>query len=973
MWFGTNDGLNKYDGYTFTTYKNIPDDSTSLSNNKITSIVEDLDGNLWVGTYVGGVNRFDRDLKQFLRYEHYDSVPGSLSSNQVEDLLCDKEGRLWVGTNNGLDQLSSDLNTFLHYNISTGHLKSNIVRALAEDRKENIWVGTQNSLSKINFKTNRTSHYFPDKDNPNSLIWNQINTLYCSKIGDLWVGGRDDYLIKYNEKKNQFIRYRLTNSDGQFLWRSGEIKSIFEDRNGDLWIATRKNGLKKFNVKEDLFSQYLNNPLVSSSLSYNTLYSVYIDKSNLLWVGTFGTGLNKHSLNSKNIKLFRSDPFNTNSLSNSSLREIYEDDSGVLWIGSYSGLNSYNKETNKFTRHEGGSENIYSICPDNNDTNFLRIGTEGQGLLRFNKFTGLFELMESKRFNNISILSIKDDQKGNLWLGTDQGLLQFVVATQEFKLFSYFKLDNESISKGMVTFVYIDKSGVLWAGTEFGLNEFSFETTKFKMYLHNSNDPNSLSNNYIKSIFEDSNGALWIGTNGGGLNKLNSNTESFVQYDESEGLPSSVIYGILEDDMGDLWLSSKNGLTRFNPKTMAIKNFTVKDGLQSNEFNTNSFFKSKSGEMFFGGIEGLNSFYPNEIKILPYNPPVVITSFKKFDKEVNFEYDLSELKIIKLNSKEDFVSFEFSSLNYNNPEKNKYRYKLEGFDKKWVEAGPRRYASYTNLDGGNYTFKVKGTNSDGVWSTHEASIQLYVQAPFWKMVWFYLLIGLIVSTSIYIGFRIRLKQVKLEARKEYFKNQNEEKEYMIKEIHHRVKNNFQIVNSLLRFQSREIEDEEVLAMFEESQNRILSMAKLHEQLYNSKDLKRIDIKTHLVTLIEGLIHEYKVGIDITLDIQVENVDVGIKTLVPLGLMINELITNSLKYAFNNRKNGAIKVWIRHIDSEKYEMLIGDDGVGFNKEKKSNGLGSELVQIFTEQLDGTIEKMDVSGTQFRIEFENIDKT
>jgi len=972
MWFGTNDGLNKYDGYSFTIYRNDLDDKHSLSNNEITSIIEDEGGSLWIGTSGGGLNHFDRSSERFMVYKHTGSTINGLSSDYITSLYVDSADRLWVGTENGLDRLDASLKEFKHYDVESGHLISNSVLSIAGDGKETVWIGTYGGLSKINLKKGTVVHSITDEESMSGLDGPPINSRYYSKSGDLWVGCFDDYLTKYDEKLDSFIHYKFARPPEMNLsrWGWGDIKSICEDFEGNIWIASLWNGLGKFNVKDKTFSRYLHNPLISSSLSYNVLFSVYVDRSNLLWVGTFGTGLNTHSLNTKSFNLFRSEPYNVNSLSNSSLREIYEDDEGVLWIGSYGGLNSYDKNTKSFKKYKGGSENVYSIIPNSEDDNFLWIGTEGQGLYRFNKSTETFKLMDSEDYNRSLILSMVDDKKGSLWMAINDGLLQYEIAKKKYTKFDLFKEERQNDQ--FVTVVYIDRSGVLWLGSTFGLIKFSTKSYAFKRYVHNELNSSSISNNNVKSVYEDEFGYLWVGTNGGGLNRLDRESGEFVHYDKTDGLPNNVIYGILEDQENNLWLSSNYGLSKFNPKTLEVVNFTTEDGLQSNEFNTNSFFKSKSGEMFFGGIKGLSSFYPNQIKTLTYDPPVVITSFKKFDEKVRFDQGISRVERINLKYNEDFVSFEFAALDYTAAQKNKYAYKLDGFDKNWIDAGARRYASYTNLEGGEYTFKVKGTNSSGVWSASEASVILNVQSPFWKMPWFFVLVGLLVSTIVFGGFRIRLNRVKLEARKEYFKKQNDEKITMMKEIHHRVKNNLQIVNSLLRFQSYQVQDEKIVAMFEASQDRVLSMARLHEQLYQSEDLKHVDIKSHFTSLIEGLIHEYQVGIDISLDINVEPVDIGVKTLVPLGLLINELITNSLKHAFKGGEGGEILVHLRCLEGVKYELVIGDDGVGLIPNDKDKGLGTELIEIFTEQLEASIERLEQPGTVFKIIFEKIDK-
>jgi len=674
--------------------------------------------------------------------------------------------------------------------------------------------------------------------------------------------------------------------------------------------------------------------------------------------------------------LMQSEFNNPNSLNNSSIREIYLDEDSVLWIGGYGGLNKYDRKNNQFTNYIGNDPdveyvgNIYSITPDAEDKNILWLGNEGGGLYKFRKDTESFRLIHPQKYV-ADVFSIVDDKKGNLWLGTWYGLF-FFNKESETLIPGIPGMEQKELYKELVNYIYQDREGMLWMATNFGLHRYDRSSVTLKKFIHDPTKNNSISYNSIKSIYEDKNGNLWVGTNGGGINKMDRKNETFVSYTTKDGLPNNVVYGILEDDQGFLWLSTNKGISKFDPVNVTFKNYTTEDGLQSNEFNTNSFYSSSAGELFFGGINGLNFFFPVEIKAYDYIPPIVITSFKIFDESVPFENYVYGQKIINLSYKENFISFEFSALDFTSPEQNKYAYKLEGFDENWNYSGKRRYASYTNLEGGEYIFKVKGTNSDGIWNEVGIAVPIYVKPAYWKTIWFHALLGLGGLVSILIIFRVRLNQVKLETRKEYFRRQNEEKGAMLKEIHHRVKNNLQVVNSLLRFQSHEIKDEKVVAMFEEAQNRVISMALLHEKLYRSEDLKHIDIQEYFELLIKDLVKNYEIDKNINLDVKVEGVDIGIKTLVPLGLIINEIITNSLKYAFTERKKGEIKVHLRHLENLNYELIIGDDGVGISNGQITEGLGTELVQIFTEQLEGNIERLDVPGTQFRLVFKKIDE-
>jgi len=848
------------------------------------------------------------------------------------------------------------------------------VLAICEDKNGDIWVGTNKGLNKLNLETDQVVNYKFQPNNPDVLQNDYIRALFKDSSGDLWVGSYGGGLSKYDYENDTFIQYQLSKKVADFQLDLEFITSITEDDKGNLWFGTWGNGIKKLHKKTKEFTRYINNLDDPKSLSYNTVWSVYIDKSNLLWVGTFGAGLNKLVLEESKFNLYKRQVNNPNSISSNSVRGIYEDEKGILWVGGYSGLNKIDRENNSIKRYYGDDEigSVYSICPDEHDSDILWIGSEGSGLYKFNKKTKVFKSMLSEGLKVTHVFSIQDDKDGYLWLGAQSGFYSFNKVTEE-----YFQILRNYSAKVILAnrysvCVFIDSKGAIWVGTNGkGLIKYNKDKNSFKEYEHKTDNPNSISNNSIKSIFEDDNGVLWIGTNGGGLNKFIEKEEKFIHYTEKNGLSNNVVYGILEDEEQHLWLSTNKGVSKFDKKNISFKNFTADDGLQSNEFNTGSYFKSISGELFFGGVKGLNTFFPDRIKDNQFIPPIVITSFKKFDKEINYRNILSEKNIINLTHKDNYISFEFAALDYYAPEHNKYAYKLEGLDTDWIYSKTRRFANYTNLDGGDYVFKVKGANNDGLWNETGISIPIYIKPPFRKTIGFIILSGLSLMLIVYGVFKIRLNQVRLKTKNKYLKKQNEEKIALLKEVHHRMKNNLQMVNSLLKFQSREIEDKKIINMFKDAQNRVLSMSLLHEKMYNSKDLQHVNIEEHLTLLITDLVKSYALEKKINLNIQIENVDLEIQTLVPLGLIINEMITNSLKYAFKGRDKGTITVQLKQLDAKLQELIIGDDGEGYVPEKKYEGLGTKLIQIFVKQLNGTMTKLDQSGTFYKLVFEKID--
>ncbi len=777
LWFGTPDGLNKYDGYNFTIYKHEPLNSNSLSANFISSIYEDQFGTIWIGTEGGGLNKFDRLTEQFTNYKNDPDDSNSLSHNHVLSIYEDHRGKLWIGTNGGgLNQFNRDTGQFTHYiNDSTNphSLSDNAVTSIYEDHRGKLWIGTNGGgLNQLNQETGQFTHYINDPTNPHSLSDNAVTSIHEDHRGKLWIGTNGGGLNQLNQETGQFIHY-INDPANPHSLSHNTISSIYEDRTNTLWVGTGSwlgtsggGGLNQLNRETGQFTHYINDSINPNSLSDNTVLSIYEDKSGTIWIGTFSGAVNKIDRQKYKFATYTHIPGNLNSLSeNTVVMSIHEDSTGILWVGTISGgLNKIDRKNQQITHYKNNpddpntlsNDGVWSIYEDKSGT--LWIGTFGGGLNKFDRRTEKFTHYKNnpndpKSLSDDTVISIYEDKSGTLWLGTfGGGLNKF---DRQMGQFIHYKSDPDnpkSLSDNSIWSIYEDQNGTFWIGTHSGgLNKFDRETGQFKSYQYNFADPNSLSNNSVLSIYEDSSGTLWLGTFGGGLNKFNRQTEEFTHYSEEDGLANGVVYGILGDARGNLWLSTNKGISKFNPQTEIFKNYDVSDGLMSNEFAAEAYYKNKNGEMFFGNIKGFVAFYPDQVKDNPYIPPVYITAFKKFNEEAKLDKHISELKEIKLSHRDYVFSFEFAALNYTNPDKNQYAYKLEGFDKDWIDSGTRRYASYTNLDGGEYTFRVKASNNNGVWNEQGTSIKILISPPPWKTGWAYTLY-VMVSVSAVIGY-----------------------------------------------------------------------------------------------------------------------------------------------------------------------------------------------------------------------------
>lgn len=777
MWFGTQDGLNRYDGYNFTIYRHNPDNPSSLSDNHIRVILEDIDEPvLWIGTNNGGLCKFDPDVDRFTNYRYLPNDPNSLSYDEVYFLYQEKNGILWVGTwGGGLNKFDKKNGTFTRYRYNRDNpsgLSHDIVRTIFEDSKGVMWIGSYGGgLNKFNRETGEFSHYRYDPADPGSLGNDQVMSICECRDGGLWIGTDGGGINRFDPAAGTFTRYRHNPTDPGSL-ANDRVRDIHEDRSGRLWVATYGGGLNRFDQETRTFTEYRHDPGQLKSLPHDQVLSLYEDNNDLLWIGTQSGGVAKLDLREKKFNLYSYLPGKPGSLSAGEVRAFTEDPGGILWIGTNGGgLNKFDRKKNKYTvfRHEPGNpdslsfDRVYALCPDK-DRNVLWVGTFGGGLNKFDKKKGRFTRYSSNpdprnrsRISHDRIRTILEDRTGTLWIGTwDGGLNRFHKETETFDHYRHDPGKPDTIGHDKIFCLYEDRSGVLWVGTwGGGLCRYNRETDNFTRFRYKPGNPNALISDRILCIYEDSSGVFWIGSGDRGLNKFDREQNLWSAYTARNGLPNDVIYGILEDETGHLWLSSNGGISKFNPKTGTVKNYGAGDGLQGNEFNGGAYYKSSSGEMFFGGINGFNSFFPSEIEDNPFIPPVLITGFRKFNEPVKFDKSTWKVKEIVLSYKDNFISFEFVALNYRVPGDNRYAYKMDGFDKDWIYCGDRQTAVYTNLAGGNYVFRVRGSNNDGLWNNEGASVKLVVIPPFWKRLWFQVFAIFVLLGLGYLAYRIR--------------------------------------------------------------------------------------------------------------------------------------------------------------------------------------------------------------------------
>lgn len=977
MWFGTNDGLNKYDGYKITVYKPDPGNPQSLSGNRVFTIFEDSKGELWIGTD-GGLNKYDRSREIF---EHYVYKPGSykcIPNNRVTSIKEDKEGFLWIGTSNGLAKFDRKNNTFTTFQKNSSDknsLSNNSIWAIYIDKEGYIWIGTDSLLNKFNPAKGKFNHYNLTPNEPNRIAGNTIFSITEDDKQGLWIATRRG-LNRFDKATNSFMRITEEPQKKGGL-NNDNIYSLFIDKSKNLWIGTLGGGINKlkypaFKTKaaDCEFVCYSHDPKNNSSINNNYIWSIYEDRAGALWIGT-DIGINKYDPLLEKFFVHRNNPFNPNSLCSNIVTSVLEDRTGYLWIGTNHGLDKYDPATMKYTHYTASYSNKSSLSNDfirsihEDKYGIIWIGTNGGGLNRYDKLTGKFTRYthDPQNPNSISddkIISICEDYEGNLWLGTFGGLNKFNPKTGTSVRYQNDALNKNSLSHNYVFKVIEDSKGDLWIGTSFGLNHYDKKKNQFTHYFTNPSSPGSLSNNLVMSLLEDKSGSIWVGTNGG-LNKYDRVKDCFYHFTEKDILSNDVIYGILEDSNGLLWLSTNNGLTKFNPRSKYIKTFTKDDGLQSNQFSAGAYFKNSRGKMYFGGISGMNEFYPDNITRNTFIPPIVITDFQISNKSINpfnstfLSKSITETQEINLTYRENVFSFEFAAISYTLPQKNEYAYMMVGFDKTWIKSGNRRFVTYTNLDPGEYIFKVIGANNDGYWNTKGAQIRIIITPPFYKTWWFIILSAILVLSLIALVIYYRMKALLAIERIRF---------NIAADLHDDLGTHLTEISMLsdtiflIAENSGKIEKDMVKKIGSIARKLIDGMNDI-VWLINPKR----DSLTELFIKIRDNFEETLTHSNILLHFGnlefLEKIKLPMEYRKNLYLIFKEAMNNSVKHS------GCSNIWVEAIQEGKFLIIsLKDDGSGFDTSEESNGNGLSNMQERVKYLKGTlkIESHKNNGTE-----------
>jgi ligand-binding sensor domain-containing protein/signal transduction histidine kinase len=892
VWFGTNGGLNRFDGIQFKTFVHNANDSNSISNNIINHLFEDETGNIWVSTQ-NGLDLYDEDKEEFTQFKNELNNPNSLSSDRITCTVSDNLGNYWIGTSGGglnkYNPVSKSFQSFRNNLHNPQSISNNFITCIEKDKYGFIWIGTENGLNMLDPSSEKFLRYVKtESSTTNALSSNRINTIYEDNDGDLWVGttsGLD--LLKPNiygrhiTERDEIVNFHTTISPKGSA-ASESITTIYQGASGWIWFGTVDRGLGYINKYLKISGSYLVDPNSDFSLLSNNITSAFDDRNGILWVGT-NAGINNIDKLRDRFEWHKRIPGKGNTLSSNNIHSLYKDRNSNLWLGTYDrGLTRYDPLSDIFTNYlandyivEGESikernnllrqydrrktpsklDRIYYLTHNrinvlyNDSRNNLWVGTGGGGINIINSKNGRITNIRhdpddetSLSSNNVSC--IIQDSNDRFWIGTEDGGIN-LYQNQSFKRYMADRNNIFSISSNKISSIVEDKNGNIWIGTfGGGINKFDPDKDRFIRYFYQGNHPNSIASNNIYTLYYDKASKLWIGTTDG-LTILDIENDKFQQITIADGLPSNAVYSILEDGIGNLWVSTNKGISRINIKTLSIKNYDKEDGLQSTEFNPSAGFVASNGEMFFGSINGYCSFFPARIVDNETKPEVVITDFKILNEHVSvnahgspLKKNISESDTIRLSHKDLSISFEFVALNFTDSKKNQYAYIMENFDEKWNYVGTRRFANYTSLEPGNYVFRVKASNNDGIWNEDGKSIYIIVRPPFWRTWWFYSLVVIFIFGSVILTIQSRTRA--LHRSKIMLEDQIRQRTRQVKEQNKILEN----ANTEILVQKNEIENQNKLLLLKNSE---ISKAKQDLDKIN-KEL--VDINTSLEDKVE---------------------------------------------------------------------------------------------------------------------------
>ncbi|MGV3704054.1 MAG: two-component regulator propeller domain-containing protein [Arcticibacter sp.] len=773
LWFATRDGLNRYDGYQIKTYHYDREDKTSLSSSYVSVVYVDPKGRMWVGTSAG-LDLYDPVSDTFKHYRPYKT------DTYVKTILQDRDGRMWIGTKAGLFLFSPEKNrfeSFFHDNADPNSISNNDINVITQFNERYVWFGTTKGLNRLDLKTRKFRRYLTAMEAGRQIV-GSVKGIVKGQDDFIWVAHEGRGLSKLDQHNGHLVSISKRHPGSGLP--SDNLIAMQMGRDGRLWIGTESDGLIIYDYLHDKYEQYKHDSFDESTISHNIVRTIFHDPAGIVWLGTNSGGVSYITRNADKFIHYKPIPYRVNSLGNPGVKGFAEDDNKRIWIATEGGVDVFDPQRKEF-KHYRSEKNVVNGLSDNNVYCVAKIGRDS---MAFGSFDGGLDILDIKtgKFSNFRkdpenpnslsdnrIFKIFVDSRDHVWLATwAGGLNQFNKKTKRITRYSIPR-DLQKMNEALIYTITEDTDGNMWLGTEQGVYFLNVKTGAFKRYKHSNEDNESLSNNIVTCFLLDSRKNLWIGTAGGGINLFNRKSGKFTLLGRKKGLASDYIHGIVEDQAGDLWISSNNGLSRYQPMTGKVTNYGLAYGLQGLEFKQDATLKSSDGSIYFGGINGFNVIRTNEIATNTAVPKIVFTGFSILNKLTShrdegspLKQDITETKHVVLHEKQSTFSLEFAALNIIAPENNQYAYKMVGLHDSWIHLGSQRSVSFTNLPQGDYTLIVKGSNNEGIWNEHGATIQIRVVPVFWKSWWFISLLVIMGCVAIYGLYRLRVKVIKMQ-------------------------------------------------------------------------------------------------------------------------------------------------------------------------------------------------------------------
>jgi signal transduction histidine kinase/ligand-binding sensor domain-containing protein/DNA-binding response OmpR family regulator len=1007
LWFGTEDGLDMFDGTNFKIYRHRPGDPSSLQSNEILSLFEDAQGNLWVATSGGSLSRYNREKDAFVTVPS-GIGPGAIPNNVIRDICSDHYGRIWVAHFGGVNILDPKTNEASEVPLANGESSSMLkspANCVFEDSRHGIWIGTMFGLLEYDPGTRSLTQFLHSDKEISSLGGTIVNSVTEDNDGNIWIG-TDNGLSMLKKGAHSFSNYFANKNDSTSI-SSNEVNAIAIDGR-KLWLGTGA-GLDILDLNTGQIQKFGFDYRNVHSLTAQSVKSIYIDKQGIYWLGMLGGGINKYDRNLNLFNFVKSDVFDQKGLNAPVVSSFAEADNGNLFVGTDGGgLSLFDSKTRIFqhfniaSKRKGAESHITVLTLEKNAKGQIAMGTFGDGLFLFNPTSHSYrQLVQGSAIQDLNsnyIFCIKKDHAGNMWVGTNGEGIN--VLDKDNKIIKRYtptpKLPNDLKLpiNGFIRDIEEDKAGKIWVATHGGgIAVLDMASGRFTVY--NTTNSN-LANDKVLTLHEDQLGNMWAGTFGGGVTVFNSNSKKLSSFSESNGLQNNTVYEILEDKNGLIWVSTNKGISSIDIKTKKINNYNYHNGVQNNNFVHGAGIVSSTGEIFFGGLEGFNYFNPANLKKNNNVPSILITDLKISNQSVSpsnggpIKENISIAKEINLDYKQNFA-LSFVGLNYTSPEQNQYAYKLEGFDKDWNYVGNTSTASYTNLDPGVYTFRVKASNNDGIWNNDGASIKIYVHPPFWRTSYAYLLYAcLVIGLAFYVRHRSMLK---LKRRFLLEQEQNEAERVreldrlkikFLTNLSHEFRTPISLilgpVDTLLSQQNEKTHGQ--LQMIKRNARRLLNLVNqlLDFRKMEEQELKLVESEGELVSFVKETSESFKdlserKKIDFSFESNIHQLHTRFDH-DKIERIIFNVLSNAFKFTL---EGGTISLQLERStdqpDSSKVwvSMKISDTGIGIPEDKQEKifdrffqnssaasvlnqgtGIGLSITKEFVQMHGGSIE-------------------